>query len=340
MRILVIGCGSIGRRHIKNLIKLNAGEILIYDKVGDIFNASHSNPADAPNLKEMQDFGKLLAEHNIGYYDPSELHYPIDAFVIATPPDSHLFYCPMAIRHGAHMFIEKPMSNTLEYIDWVIGNAAANNLVLQVGYQMRFHPLLRRMKDWIDAGEIGKVLSVDACCSYDLARWHPGTDFLNSYTAKEGIILDASHEIDYVRWLVDSEPSQIYSLSGKLKYPQITGEDTADIIMRFGNGVLANIHLDMVRQDYTRWCKVIGDQGTTTWDFRTRDFPSGRLVLENSSRYDIAFNDLDLNQMYLDEMQHFLDCCAGKAQPLVNGNEAKRVLQIALAAKNGGKFIE
>jgi predicted dehydrogenase len=146
-----------------------------------------------------------------------------------------------------------------------------------------------------------------------------------------GIIFDASHEIDYVRWL-GGEAASVYCIADHLSRLEMDTEDTAAITLRMTNNVLAEIHLDCVQRGYTRQCKVIGTDGTLIWKFK--EGVTQVLTDKSSHVYAIA---PDANDMYIAEMQHFLACVRGKETPRVTGVDGKRVLEIALAAKHSAQ---
>ena len=126
----------------------------------------------------------------------------------------------------------------MDGVDEVISKAKEKNLILQVGYQFRFHPGLRLAKQLLDEDRIGKLLSIRAEFGYYLPYWHPKEDYRNLYTIRLGIILDASHEIDYVRWLAGSEVSEVSCFAGHLSSLETESEDTAEINLRFENNII------------------------------------------------------------------------------------------------------
>ena len=305
MRVLIVGCGSIGERHTRNLLSLGQ-EVLVFDK----------DP-----LKEEV----LVNRYGVSVYDVKSHHLPIDAFVIATPPSFHIPFAMEALEHDSHIFIEKPISHNLNGVDEVISLAKEKGKVLQVGYQFRFHPGLKAVKSFLDSGKIGKVLSIRAEFGQYLPDWHPNEDYRKLYTCKTGIILDSSHEIDYVRWLASSEVTEVSCIYGKLSGLEMEAEDTAEIILRFENGVIGNIHVDCIQRTYTRWCKMIGERGTIIWDY-----PRNEVIVNEIPQYRRSKAD-----MYVEEMQNFIRAIEGKEKPAVDGETAKKVLEIALIAKGG-----
>ena len=253
----------------------------------------------------------------------------MNSFVICTPPDSHIKYIKKAIANNAHIFVEKPFSNTLDGVDEVITGAKKKNLILQVGYQFRFHPGLRLTKQLLDEGRIGKLLSIRAEFGYYLPYWHRQEDYRNLYVghSKEGggILLDASHEVQYICWLANSYPVSIFCQYSKISNLDIDTEDNADIILKFPNNITANIHLDMINRTYTRYCELVGEKGTLKWNFK-KDF-----IELNTEK--ISFTTTD---PYLEEIRDFIDCCLNKKEPSIDGQEGVKILRIILSAKQSG----
>jgi predicted dehydrogenase len=189
--------------------------------------------------------------------------------------------------------------------------------VVMTGYQFRFDPVLKQI--WVDivSGKLGKIVAINAEFGYDLRLWHPGEDYHNLYTTHTGIVLDASHEIDYVMWLAGSRISRIRSVVGNVSGLDMTpgSEDIANILISFENGVFGNIHLNCISPKYTRWCEVIGTESTRKWDY---------------NKGDINFDP------YLKEMKWFIGCIQGILEPPVNGWGGVDVMNAALIAKHSG----
>jgi predicted dehydrogenase len=149
-----------------------------------------------------------------------------------------------------------------------------------------------------------------------------------------GVILDATHEIDYLYWLL-GDVSEVKSLYGKLSDLEIETEDTAEILLRFKKGALGSVHMSYAQRPEFRRCEVIGMSGTVLWDQsrktvdlytvekkRWESFPEGDSYSTNAD-------------MFVDEMKHFLACLEGKEKPIHTLHDSKRVLEIALNAKCG-----
>lgn len=315
--LLVIGCGSIGRRHIRNLMSLGTRNIIAFDPREDRRNA----------------VARELGIEAIPSLEGAWKREPAAA-LIAAPPNLHVPLAVEAARHDCDVFIEKPLSHSLDGVDELSALVNTRRLTTLVGCNLRFHPGLVRVKQMVDRGAIGNIVAVRAQVGQYLPDWHPQEDYRTGYSARRelggGVILDAIHEIDYVRWLF-GEVQSVACVAGKLSRLEIDTEDTAGILLRMETGVIAEIHLDYVQRIYTRNCEVIGDGGTVRWDYA-----AGDLRVYSAGKWEV-FEDPPgwlPNQMYVDEMSHFLGCLQGTEQPVLDLSGALRVLEIAIAAKN------
>lgn len=320
MRFLVIGCGSIGERHIRNLLSISAGELIVSD-------------IDSTKLD------KIKKKYNVvGFRDYLDaLEQQPDGVLVCSPPNSHVAISLDALKNNAHVFIEKPLSNTMNRVDDLLRYAMKRDLVVCVGYNFRFQKGIRMVKDVIVRGGIGRVLAARAEFGQYLPDWRPWQDYSKSYTAKSnlggGIILDGSHEIDYMRWFLGDVQS-VFCYADTLSKLDVETEDVAEILMKFTNNVISEIHLDFVRPGYSRNCEIIGEKGVIVWDFQAKTVDIYSSVAKKWERTEI--ND-DINDMYVEEMKHFVKVVSGAEKPLINGAEGKLTLQIALSAKQSAK---
>ena len=315
---MVAGCGSIGKRHIENLRALGAREILACDGRAD-------RRAEVKALADIQTFENL------------DQAWPLkpDAIVIAAPTALHLPIALEAAERGVHLFIEKPLASAWEGVERLAGLVGERQLVALVGCNMRFHPGLATVKRLLAEHAVGRIIAARVEAGQYLPDWHPWEDYRQSYSARRdlggGVILDAIHEIDYIRWLL-GEVTGVFCLAGKLSSLDIDTEDNAALLLRFENGAIGEVHLDYVQRVYSRTCQIIGEQGTIHWDYGAGQvrWYSAR---EKDWRCFANPAGWNANTMYLDEMRHFVDCLARRAAAAQDLLEAARVLRIALSAK-------
>ncbi len=317
--VLIVGCGSIGQRHARNLRSLGVGEICVYDPDG-----SRAEQA-------VRDAGAVA----VGSVEAGLALRP-QAVFICTPPHLHTAGARAAVDAGAHVFIEKPLSDRLDDVAEMIGAAARRKLVVMAGYNLRFHAGLLKLKELVKTGSVGRVLTVRAEYGQYLPTWRPGRDYRQGYIARPetggGIILEESHELDYVAWL-GGRVESVYAAAGKLSDLEIVAEDVALMVLRLEGGALGEVHVDCVQREYRREAHVVGTEGTATWVYEKG------VRLARASREPEFFDIVpDPNQMYLDEVRCFLNCIAGNAQPPVDGASALQDLRVALAAKESARI--
>lgn len=328
VRILVIGCGSIGKRHLTNLLEAGV-------------KAAGACDVRADRCREVKERFGIEAVQDL---ERAFACAPQVAF-ITTPTSLHVPLALLAAEHGCHLFIEKPLSDQMNPdVDRLLAVVRERQLMTMVACNLRFHPGLIAVKRLLQEGAIGRVVAARVEAGQYLPDWHPWEDYREGYSARRalggGVILDAIHEIDYIRWLL-GEVESVACFAGKLSHLAIETEDTAAILLRFVGGTIGQIHVDYLQRAYSRTCQLIGEEGTIRWDY---DAGEVRWYSAGTNAWDVIANPpgWQANQMYADEIQHVLRCLAGSEQPAVNIEEGTRVLGLALAAKASsqeGKII-
>ena len=319
MRWLIIGCGSIGKRHIGNLLELKAGDIIAHD------------------LREDRR-REVCSEFGVETVDTLEEGWERepDVAVIASDTITHLPLALEAARRGCHMFIEKPLAVNMEGIDLLLREVGERKLITMVGCNLKFHPLVRKVKSLIDKNTIGSILGVRAEFGQYLPDWHPWEDYRLGYSARRnrggGAILDVGiHEIDYLRWMV-GEITDVSCFADHISDLEIDTEDTASMLLRFANGAIGELHVDYLQRKFRRTLRVIGSEGTIFWDKS-----AGEIRLYSAhDKSDIVINKPDgwrYNDMFVDQMNHFLACVGGKEKPMQDVFEAAASLGVLDAAK-------
>lgn len=319
--ILIVGLGSIGRRHLKNLKALGHKNFVLY-RTGK----STLPDKEIDDIPTEYDLVKALA------------HKPI-ATIIANPTSLHIPVALAAARSGSHLFLEKPISHNLDGIDELQRLVRKNRLIVQVGFQFRFHPGLLYVKHLLEENVIGRIISVSAHWGEYLPDWHPWEDYRQSYSAKKklggGVLLTLCHPFDYLRWLIGeaTSVSTIESRSGGL---EIDVEDTADVLVQFKSGAIGNVHLDYIERPAQHFVHIIGQDGIIHWNNSDASV-KWRSGLNEKWKKKLAPKNFERNKLYLSEMRHFLDCIAKSEQPLCTLDDGIQALKIILAAKNSAK---
>jgi predicted dehydrogenase len=316
---LVVGAGSIGRRHLGNLKQLGVSRLLACDPNPDrlAYVLEQFGAESFPNITE----GLKAAP---------------DIVLICSPPVSHASQALQAMRAGADVFVEKPVSHSLEALDELLAEEQASKRIVQVGYNLRFHPPLEKVKELVESNAVGKILWGRVESGSYLPDWRPWQDYRKSYTSSRemggGIILDGSHELDYVTWIF-GPPEEVACMAGKVSGLEITVEDCATMLLRFANGSQLDVHVDFMERFYSRGCVLNGENGKIVWDFTTNAIQVRRCGEEVET---IPFS-CEVNHMYLAEIRHFLDCVENRLQPRVTLRDGMVTLRIALAARTSAE---
>ena len=343
MKILVAGLGGIGQRHVRNLRALLGADVEIsaYDLRRNVLVLTDQLQVEAGiSLEEKYNLRVFLD------LEPALAQKP-DAVFVCNPTSMHVPVAIRAAQAGCALFIEKPLSHNLEQVEELISLVESRNLITAIGYQMRFHPCLQRLHALIQERKIGRILSVRAEVGEYLPGWHTYEDYRQLYASKQelggGVILTQIHEFDYLLWMFGL-PRSVYALGGHLSRLEVDVEDTAEILMEVpleGRSIPISLHQDYLQRPGHRTCEVIGDQGKILVNLAALSvdvFDGEGKQVEASS-----FADFQRNQMFLDELNHFLSSLQGTPMPLVSLREAAQSLRMALAAKESlatGKIVD
>ena len=254
MKTLIAGLGSVGRRHLRNLIALGEKDIILL----------RSHHATLPD----DELAGYPVETNV--YEALNKHNP-DAVIVANPTALHLDIAIPAAESGCAILLEKPVSNSLDRLNELQEVAQKSGSRILVGFQFRYHPTLRKSRELIQQGALGKVLTVHVHCGEYLPQWHPWEDYRQSYAARSdlggGVIVTLTHPLDYVRFIV-GEVSSLWSFNGHLSPLELDVEDIAEIGLTFANGAVGGVHLNYVQRPPVHRMELVGTNGTTSSNFR------------------------------------------------------------------------
>jgi len=317
VHILVVGGGSIGKRHVRNLLTLGA-DVTVYRYRKGIIDELQA-------WSNQLRFAVSLEEALTGI---------CDAVVIANSTELHIKVALAAARLCKHLFIEKPLSTSLKGVDELVHLVEENRLIVETGFMLRLHPNLKHLKARLDAGAIGIPSYARAAVGQYLPDWRPGTDYRQSYSASRrqggGVILDLVHELDLIAWLL-GDVDVVAAMVARSSLLEIETEAIAQIGLRMNSGVLAQVHLDYLRPGYTRSLEIVGSEGIFSWDYLTGtlNFAGRDGIFHLVHQVTTGF---ERNDMFLAHMRHFLaQLSEGAPQPVSSLADGIRALRIALA---------
>ena len=322
----IIGCGSIGERHAKNLNSLG-----VNISVFDIDKQKQQEVASKVNAESHNSVEEGLAESP-------------DMTFICTPSNHHISPAQQAAEAGCDLFVEKPLSNDAEGVEDLVETVENKNLISMIGCNYRFHPAIQKVKQLIDDRYIGDIVSARIEMGSYLPDWHPWEDYRDMYSSKEGvggILLDAIHGINYGRWFFGAEEL----VTGLLSYDsslEIETEDTVNLITRYENNVQCEYHFDYLQRTPIRSGQITGDVGSIRWggvkkSVRRYDLEKDDWITEET------YDNWNINQMYINMLEHFLHCVTEHESTTSPIKDGWKDLQLVLAAKKSsdqGKHIQ
>ncbi|MCM1256250.1 MAG: Gfo/Idh/MocA family oxidoreductase [Roseburia sp.] len=332
MKVLFIGLGSAGQRHMRNLKRIlgDEAEFIAYRvrKLERLFD-------DNLNIVEGQRVAD--AYHIREFYSLEEaLNDKPEIAVISNPNSMHIKCALQVAERGIDIFLEKPVSDTLEGVNELENVAREKGIVVYVGYQMRLHPCVRRLKKDIDADKIGRIVSVSCHMGELITRMHKYEDYRGMNEAKKstggGVVLCQIHELDYLYWIFGM-PKEVYSIGGKCSNLEIEVEDAATTFCRYeknGYEYPIVIHQDFLQSPAVRKCRVVGTKGQVEMDLLENEYTlySEEAVIEE------RFVNFVRNDMFMEEMKLFLKYVQDRRQESLTLEDGIGSLKIALAIKD------
>jgi predicted dehydrogenase len=317
MKFLIAGFGSAGRRHMRNLLALGEKDIVLY----------RTRQSTLPD-DELKGF---IVETDLR----KALDHCPDAVIIANPTAYHLDVAIPAAEQGCHLLIEKPVSHNMERIDVLQATIERSKSRVLVGFQYRFHPGLKKVKEILVGEEIGRPISLRSqYCEY-LPGWHPWEDYRHSYSARSdlggGVAITLTHPLDYVRWLM-GDAEILWSKGLKISDLEIDVEDYAEFGLKFANGVVGSVILNYYQQPTVNQLEIICTRGTLRWDNADGSVHVFSAQNNQWSVYPLP-EGFERNMLFMDEMAHFIRVVKGEVESSCTLDDGIKALELALTAR-------
>lgn len=252
LSVLIVGCGSIGRRHARILHGLGVKDIRACDSVESQRNA-------------------LLLETPVQLftsYEQGLASRPATVF-ICTAPQLHISMALQAVEAGAHVFCEKPLSDSSVDFDKLSNVAQLAQRQIMTGLCFRYHKGLTRAKSLLASGQWGRLAAIRSLVGEHLPSVRP--DYRTLFSATDGGAFDLTHEVDLAVWFSGRAFKQVRCLTGNCSEINIAAPDIAVILIEFEDRCMASIHLDFFQQPRRRSTELICTQGVITVEFSRWD---------------------------------------------------------------------
>ena len=285
--ILVIGAGSAGKRHARNLRQLGC-----------------AISAMDPRADRLNEIGQEGLTQRVFTSLTSALQASAhDGFVVASPPVFHVDQVlEVMAQQPRWVLCEKPLSINAPEARRL--EKVADNVLL--AYTYRWWPPLHSFRRRLLAGEIGPVRVMRFVMSAHLADWHPWERYQDFFMAQSeqggGALLDESHFIDLMLWFL-GWPEKICAQVDKISHLEINADDNVDILVSYGSGTRVNIHLDLMGRPHERNITAIGENGTLSYVYEEN---AVKVCHEGAAKWERESFSCERNEMFLGADREFL----------------------------------
>lgn len=340
MRVLFLGLGGVGQRHLRNLRRLHPhADVAAVRSRGRVFEIGDDLVAD-PSVDIVAKYGvTCLPDLAAG------LAWRPDMAVVASPTALHVPQVTALVEAGIPVFVEKPLAASADGLAALYALTAERKVPVAVGYNLRFHPCVKRLGEMLAAGRVGKVLSVEVTVHSFMPSWHgyekPNEFYAGVKALGGGVVLTEIHEIDLL-CLLFGRPSRIAAFGGRRSDLDIDVEDTVSAVLDFA-GLPVTLALSFVQAPPIRRFVVNGENGrivmeipkllVTAWD------ETGREIEHLDS------GGFDRNLMFIEELEAFIATLRG-GSPAVgldsvrDGQDTALAILSALDSPSGAVRLE
>jgi predicted dehydrogenase len=324
MKILIVGTGSIGMRHLRNCLAI--------DDSTSIAVVSRSKTI-------IEEFPAIIVFDTIDAAFKEQQKY--DAAIVATPSSLHVENCVDLIENGIKkIYLEKPVAQNLDHVDSLVALAQAKNVAVFVGFDLRFDLGLNHVKSLLEKKVIGNLISFQAEVGQYLPDWRQGTNYKEGMSAKAalggGVMLDLIHEFDYLSWILGGF-QRVFGFHKKIETLDIETEGIAVNIMETKAGVLGVLSLDYIQKALNRNSKFIGDAGTIEWNYVTAEVKWNTHTNQEWQYFD--YKNVARNDRFIAILGAFLKADSPSIdERLTSLEEGIQALRTVIQAKNSNNF--
>ena len=314
LKVLIVGCGSIGRRHARVLTSLGVTDIMAFDNNQEQFELLKK---ELPNVKLMSTFETGLEE--------------ADAAFILTPTKLHISMAIQAVEAGCHVFIEKPLSINMDGVVELEKLADEKGKKIMVGFCFRYHEGVLRAKKMLDMGRIGRLVSIRALMGEHFPEIHP--EYKSLYYAKYSGAFELMHDLDLAIWFAGQPVKNVYSVFGSYSDIGIEAPDIVEFLLGFEDRCTATVHLDFFQSPRRRFTELIGTKGVIIIEFASWDEYTLSVYNTEKRIWESETNKTVRDDMFRDEDYEFLESVVLNKPIICNIQEGCKSLRVIEAAK-------
>ncbi len=316
---LVVGYGSIGRRHTRVLRELGVRDIRLVE------------PVEERRRAAAEEVGVTVSH---AAFEEGLAARP-DTVFLCSPTADHVPQAMAALQAGCHVFTEKPLSVSTEGLDELEELAERTGLKVMVGQCYRFHNGCLRLKQWLDGGRIGRLLCVRSIFGEYIPEAIP--DYRTRYVSRYSGAYELMHAVDLAVWYAGTRPSLVLGLDRKVGDAEMESPDLVEMIVEFEGGRTASVHMDFFQRARHITVELFGTEGTARLEFGRWDRCTASLY-EASTREWSSFEMLtERDDMFRAEDSRFLKACAGEGDIPVPVSEGRKAVEVMLAARESSR---
>lgn len=317
MRVLVVGCGSMGKRRIRGLLASGA-DVVAFD----------------PRADRRKEVEQKLGIRTLDAFEVGIKHQP-DAIFVCVPPSLHARYVKAGLEAGSHVFSEAPLALTIDEIEEIEASAKNSSALVIPSCTYLHHYYNLKVKEFLASGKIGKPLCFRSHCGNHLADWHPyeGLDFYAIDRRNGGMCFDVLvHQLHLVQYLLGPVESVTCLAAKRSSIPAASGWDMYDLLLDCP-GASATVHCDVVqRPPETSW-NIWGEGGTIRWSWKQM-----RVMCPDGTETAVELPEhFNFEMVYQAELRHVMDAMTNKAAYCHSLSDEKNVLRVMLAAEQSAK---
>ena len=309
----IIGYGSIGQRHVRNLLNLGHKNIVLLRNIGS---------GNEYNFKEYTEIELFLDTQP-------------DAVIISNPTSFHAPYLETLLINNFNVLVEKPVVSSKEELDSIKFKLKDYDGIGMTAYNMRFHPCVSEIQRILNDNELGAAYSARFFVGQYLPDWRPKKNYSKSYSAiKEmggGVTFDLIHEIDLAYFLIGKPESKINVEVEKLSNLNIQTEDLVEVLYRSKRNCIVSVHLDYICREYQRYIEIIGERCSLRADLYTNQITCSSSIVEINTK---TFEEFSRNDMYLKMLSSFISCIEEKTVSPISLQEGLISNEIAIDIRN------
>ena len=275
------------------------------------------------------------------YNEKNAFTWNPDFMIVSNPTNLHLKYITKSIDYNIDALIEKPLTNNFTRINPIEDRIKNRKNKICVGYILRFHPIVTKIKEIINSRKFGKVLKAELYVGEYLPLWHPYEDYRKSYAAKKelggGALRTLSHEIDLGQYLFGNY-NRIFAKISKISDLDIDVDDNTDIFAEMKNKIILKINMDYLNPLCTRKGEIFFEKGLLKYNFLRNEV----IFLDYKNRENKILLKIDhhnYNEPYRCQMENFLKKSDKKLCSLEEGINVLKIIDKCEESNRKGRMI-